>query len=117
MSNCCNDSLVESLRRNIGKVIIVFTKSCCQGLTGLLAEVQGNDTIKLITTLPSAPINPFEDEYNDRFEHGGRGCGCRNHHNKNEFGNLCGGRCRPSHFGSVTIIPIDQITSCVFAEV
>ena len=100
-----NNSLVNNLRRNVGRVIIVNTRAGGPGLTGLLASVD-DENCKLITTLPSAPTNPYDV--------GGSGCcGRRN----NEFGNLCNGRRNPSHFGSAVIIPLCQVTSCVFAEV
>jgi len=122
MSRCCNhrnnDSLVDSLFRNIGKVVIIFTDAggpAGAGFTGLLAAVS-DDTCKLVTTLPSAPINPFSG--NILGNRNGNGCG-RNgcERNDEEFGNLCNGNRRCHNFGSSVIIPIDQITGCVFSEV
>ncbi|MDR3645338.1 MAG: hypothetical protein P4M02_09730 [Clostridia bacterium] len=96
-----NEGLVESLRDNIGKVITVFTRSggCSgSGFTGLLIQV--NDcSIKLVTSLPSAPRNPFGVRVgSDNFNGGG---GCRS-------GN---------RMGSAIIIPIRQIVSFVFNDV
>ena len=88
----------DELNNNIGKVITVFTNSggCSgRGFTGLLVQVE-RGFIKLITTLPSAPRNPFG------IQSGGW----------TGDNDDCGRR-----FGTVIIIPIRQIVCFIFNEV
>lgn len=103
---CCdNDSIRKTLIENIGRVVIVFTTTggCAgEGFTGLVTTVC-DGTVKLVTTLPSAPISPFA---------GHSKCCCGS---TKEF-NLCR-KCPCSHFGSALIIPLCHITSVVVAEV
>lgn len=92
-----DDSIVESLRDNIGRTITVFTQSGgCSGMgfTGLLVAVNCR-FIKLITQLPSAPRHPFGKNNDSRR----RSCD----------------RDR-SRFGTAIIIPISKIVSFVFNE-
>ncbi len=93
--------LIECLCANVGRVVTVFTASggvSGSGFTGLLVWAN-NQTIKLVTNLPSAPPNPLGD------------CGCNNGLFWNS--NYCGG----SMYGSVVVIPTCQIVSFVFSEI
>lgn len=104
--DCCEErfAIRKTLLKNTGKVVIVFTRTggCAgEGFTGLIATVC-DDTLRLITSIPSAPPYPFE----------GRCCKKRC---CDDF-ELCRNRCC-SHFGSAVIIPLCEITSVVVAEV
>ncbi|MDP4109912.1 MAG: hypothetical protein Q8878_07800 [Bacillota bacterium] len=51
----------EAIERNIGRIVIVYTTcggAAGSGFTGLLASCE-RDCIKLVTTLPAPPPNPF----------------------------------------------------------
>ena len=107
-SNCCPGiggvsglPLIDCLCSNIGRVVTIFTASggvSGSGFTGLLVWAN-NQTVKLVTNLPSAPPNPLGD------------CGCNNGLMWNS--NYCNG----SMYGSVVVIPTCQIVSFVFSEV
>ena len=116
--NCCENSccsvgcqpgfggnggfpLIDCLCGNVGRVVTVFTASggaSGSGFTGLLVWAD-NQTVKLVTNLPSAPPNPLGD------------CGCNNGMAWNS--NYCNG----SMYGSVVVIPTCQIVSFVFSEI
>ena len=99
-----DNSAVESLRLNIGRVVTVFTQSgglSGSGFTGLLASAN-RDFIKLITNLPSAPPNPF---------------GVRGVRGVDFFNNDFDSRRRCSMFGTVVVIPVNKIVSYVFNEI
>ena len=119
---CGYDScLLDSIAKNIGKIVTVFTASggaSGSGFTGLLTACDG-DCIKLVTTLPAPPPYPFPE------------CSCGSRFNLyGDMGNQ-GGRCRlfgcsrgrtggaacQNPFGSCTRIPICQIVSFIAAEV
>ena len=93
--------LIECLCANVGRVVTIFTASggvSGSGFTGLLVWAN-NQTVKLVTNLPSAPPNPLGD------------CGCNNGMYWNS--NYCNG----SMYGSVVVIPTCQIVSFVFSEI
>ena len=93
--------LIECLCANVGRVVTVFTSSggaSGSGFTGLLVWAN-NQTVKLVTNLPSAPPNPLGE------------CGCNNGMYWNS--NYCNG----SMYGSVVVIPTCQIVSFVFSEI
>lgn len=93
--------LIEYLCANVGRVVTIFTASggaSGSGFTGLLVWAN-NQTVKLVTNLPSAPPNPLGD------------CGCNNGMYWNS--NYCNG----SMYGSVVVIPTCQIVSFVFSEI
>lgn len=88
--------LQRELCANIGNVVTVFTASggCSgNGFTGVLAAANSN-TCRLITSLPSAPSNPFGLQSAS----GGR---CPN---------SCGGQNR---LGTTCVIPLSQICAVV----
>lgn len=107
-SNCCNPcfgggglNLIDCLCANVGRVVTIFTASggaSGSGFTGLLVWAN-NQTVKIVTNLPSAPPNPLGD------------CGCNNGLFWNS--NYCNG----SMYGSVVVIPTCQIVSFVFSEI
>ncbi len=113
-NNCCESTpccgpnfggngfpLIECLCGNIGRVVTIFTASggaSGSGFTGLLVWAN-NQTVKLITNLPSAPPNPLGE------------CGCNNGLFWNS--NYCSG----NNYGSVVVIPTCQIVSFVFSEI
>ena len=101
------DSNVGSFEGNIGRIVTIFTESgglSGSGFTGLLVHADCR-FIKLITCLPSAPPIPFGvNDFAGR-RRGGRG--------DREF---CECRCHESHFGTVIVIPVDQIVAFVFNE-
>ena len=92
------NNFLPLLANNIGRVVTVFCKcggaSGC-GFTGLLVRVDC-DFIKLTTSIPCAPSNPFGLFINSGNAASNRRCG-------NEFGTSC-------------IIPTDAIVSFVFNE-
>lgn len=93
--------LIDCLSANIGRVVTIFTASggtSGSGFTGLLVWAN-NQTVKLVTNLPSAPPNPLGD------------CGCNNGMYWNS--NYCNG----NMYGSVVVIPTCQIVSFVFSEI
>ena len=103
MQDCStSNDLARIFKRNIGRIVRVFTESggCSgtKGFTGVLIEAD-DDFIRLITELPSAPSHPF---------------GCSNFNRGFGFG---GGCCNRTNFGTTAIIPIDKIVSFVFNEI
>lgn len=96
----------NDLFSNVGRLITVFTESggaSGNGFTGMLIEANCR-YIKLITSLPSAPRNPFGigvEPFESR-ERGFCGGGRRDH------------QCR---FGTVLIIPVRQIVCYVFNQI
>ncbi|MCX7615130.1 MAG: hypothetical protein N2Z65_05190 [Clostridiales bacterium] len=129
------DCIEETIERNIGRIVIVFTESggaSGSGFTGLLAGCD-RDCIKLVTTLPAPPPHPFpgcrcgsganicgindgdDDGFGfdgfrgfNRFGRSRRRCGCG--HRRSSFSGCC------NPFGSVIRIPICRIVSIVSAE-
>ena len=104
-SGVFGDSNVGSFENNIGRIITVFTESggeSGRGFTGLLVHTDCR-FIKLITALPSAPPCPFGNEFTRRGRRGFR------------FDEDC--CCREARFGTVIVIPVDQIVAFVFNEV
>ncbi len=88
---------IADLNNNVGRIVTVFTNSggCSgNGFTGLLVDANRH-FIKLVTSLPTAPRNPFglspANFFNDR---------------------SCGRR-----LGTACIIPINQIVCFSFNEV
>lgn len=92
------DALVDSLSRQIGRVVTVFTTSggCSgRGFTGLLVDVDCNK-ITLSTALPSAPRHPFGVQAVDpAFRY------CPH----------------ASRMGTSVVIPVSKICSCAFATI
>ena len=99
----CNFCEIEKiLRRNIGRVVTVYTETggmAGRGFTGLVAMIK-DGTVKFITSVPSAPFEKFS-----RHE-------CKEDCNFN----LCE-HCRNSHFGSALIIPICKIVAVSVVEI
>jgi hypothetical protein len=108
-SSVFGDSNVGSFENNIGRIITVFTESggaSGSGFTGLLVHSDCN-FIKLITCLPSAPPCPFGNNDFSRRRRGFRF--------DRELGNCC---CNTeARFGTVIVIPVDQIVAFVFNEI
>lgn len=99
-SDVSDTSVARDLRRNIGRVVTIFTTSggCSgSGFTGLVSAVN-NNSCRLITELSSAPRNPF---------------GVRSGAN-NVFS---GSRCRESRFGTACVIPLDRICAVVSNDI
>ena len=98
---CCVE---RELRRNIGRVVTVFTESGGEsgsGFTGLVSRVR-EGCVRLITSIPSAPFERFNNRERRR-----SGDCCFN---------LCE-HCRNSHFGSVVVIPIRKIVAVAAVEI
>ncbi|MBE6823181.1 MAG: hypothetical protein E7518_08835 [Ruminococcaceae bacterium] len=60
-NNSVSDDAFKDLKKNLGRVVTVFTSSggCTgRGFTGLLVEAN-DEFIKLVTSLPSAPRHPL----------------------------------------------------------
>lgn len=94
-----NNSVLSELRDNIGRVVTIFTSSggCSgNGFTGLLTAANSN-TCRLVTSVPSAPRHPFGVQ------------------NANSFFNEP--NCRDSRFGTVIVIPLNQICAVVSNEI
>ena len=103
--NSCNGNNSEGvqgavdaleLRQNVGRVVTLFTTSggCSgNGFTGLLADVDRN-SCKLITSLPTAPRNPFGVQ------------------SANNFHNHCN-----NQLGTVIVIPVNKICAAVYNEI
>ena len=89
----------KTLLKNLGRVVTIYTENCCKGFTGLVAMVK-DDTVKLITSIPSAPFERNRERRND--------CDC-------DF-NLCD-HCFSSHFGSAILIPICKILAVAVVEI
>lgn len=93
---------LNSLNNNIGRVITVFTSSggCSgRGFTGLLVNVNCN-FLKLISSLPTAPPNPFGHQFDI----------------DGDFSN--GNSCRErAKFGTAVVIPLRQIVAICFNEI
>ena len=117
MSNCNNNndnddnSAVESLRLNTGRVVTIFTQSgglSGRGFTGLLVSAN-RDFIKLISNLPAAPRFPFRSERR-------RGCFGRDRDDfvGNDF-DIDRRGC--NMFGTAVVIPVNKIVSFVFNEI
>ena len=100
----CNFCEIEKiLRRNLGRVVTVYTETggmAGRGFTGLVAMIK-DGTVKFITSIPSAPFEKFS-----RHERCDRDCNF----------NLCE-HCRNSHFGSALIIPICKIVAVSVVEI
>lgn len=115
MPNCNHhdndNSAVESLRLNTGRVVTIFTQSgglSGSGFTGLLVSAN-RDFIKLISNLPAAPRSPFRNE---------RRKGCCGRDRDDFFGNdFDFDRHRCNVFGTVVVIPVNKIVSFVFNEI
>jgi hypothetical protein len=92
------EDIFRECERHIGRIVTVFTQSGgCSGcgFTGLLVAVDC-DAIKLETTSPIAPINPFE-------------CCCRGVRGVDNLGFRHHRCCNP--FGTICVIPKDKIVS------
>jgi len=87
----------RTLLKNIGRVVNIYADDF--EYTGLVARVDGN-TVKLITSIPSAPYEM------SRFERMDGNCDC----------NVCN-HCKNSHFGSAIIIPLCKITAVSVVEI
>jgi hypothetical protein len=90
------------LRKNIGRVVTVFTESCGmagEGFTGLVTKVD-DGVVKFVTSIPSAPYENFR----------GRRCAEDCDYKMCEH-------CRNSHFGSAVIIPICKILAVSVVEI
>lgn len=121
-ANSADDCLYDSICRNIGRIVTVFTASggaAGSGFTGLLTDVD-DDCIKLVTSLPAPPPYPFPNcscgatsnlcgNYGQQTRR--RGCCGRNRNTNGYTGNY------QNPFGSCTRIPICQITSFLAAEI
>lgn len=99
---CCDlDTMRAKLCDNTGRIVTIITESggCSgEGFTGIVASMC-DDTLKLITSLPSPPPYPFQG-----------GCcrrGCNHFHTQ---------RCCPMYMGSAIYIPICKIVAVVTAE-
>jgi hypothetical protein len=108
-NNLCENTDIspdfECFNKNVGRMVTIFTQSggCSgSGFTGLLVYAN-HDFIKLITSLPAAPPDPFGMGENINV------C-CRRDHDRDR--RRC---CR--EFGTVIIIPIKKIVAFVFNEV
>ena len=99
----CNFCEIEKiLRRNLGRVVTVYTETggmAGRGFTGLVAMLK-DGCVKFITSIPSAPFEKFES-----------------HRRSNDCSfNLCD-HCRCSHFGSSLVIPICKIVAVSTVEI
>ena len=91
------------LRKNLGRVVTVFTESCGmagEGFTGLVTKVE-DGVVKFVTSIPSAPYENFRN---------GRRCA-----DNCDF-KICE-HCRNSHFGSAVIIPLCRILAVSVVEI
>ena len=91
------ETIEKALRRNIGKVVNVYSDDF--QFTGLVARVD-YDTVKLITSIPSAPY--------ERDGMGRVGSNCDFNLDRH---------CMNSHFGSAVIIPLCKITAVSVVEI
>ena len=99
----CNTHEIERiLMRNVGRVVTLFLEVgglAGGGFTGLVTMVK-DGTVKLTTSIPSAPFEKFRSNRREgdcSFE-------------------LCG-HCRNSHFGSAIVIPICKIIAVSVVEI
>jgi hypothetical protein len=106
-------SLVNSLARNIGQTVTIFTTSggeSGRGFTGVLASVNCN-FVRLITQIGPAPGcalgNCCDDRCHDHC-HDGRG-----NNGRDGLGGQGRASCRVDNLGSIVDIPIDRIAAFV----
>lgn len=107
LSRCSSDprevsdtSLLQELRRNIGRVVTIFTASggCSgNGFTGILTTANHN-ICRLVTTLPSMPRNPFGIQ-------------------SAAVGAAATSGCHECRFGTACMIPLDQICAVVSNDI
>ncbi len=107
------DSIRDTLEDNVGKGVIIFTNCggrAGNGFRGVVASVN-EDTVRLITSLPTVPENPLDDDAFDDFR--SDCCDsrdpircCRERNRRRRF-----------RFGSVVVIPIVFINCVVVNEV
>lgn len=103
-------SFVNSLARNIGQTVTIFTTSggeSGRGFTGVLASVNCN-FVRLITQIGPAPgcaLGNCCDPCHCDHGHG--------HHGDNNLGGQGRASCRVDNLGSIVDIPIDRIAAFV----
>ena len=91
------------LLKNVGKVVTVFSETggeAGKGFTGLVTKVE-DGTVKLVTSIPSAPYENFRSR--------------RRYYNDCDY-NMCE-HCVNSHFGSAIVIPICKIIAVSVVEI
>jgi len=100
--DCEFGKIERILMRNVGRVVTLYLESCGmggRGFTGLVTKVK-DGTVKLVTSIPSAPY--------EKTNRGRCDGNC-------DYG-LCD-HCRNSHFGSAIVIPICKIIAVSVVEI